>query len=135
MATRVAVSNARVSTPEKAREQGVFRAVERGEADGTLMPWEFLKSAHSDWLRDNKIAIVTRYVRRPIAERPDVRSVYGLAETTEQANVLKVHHNRAFLQGAIGDTEIELTLETKGADHVEALTRALAGKGYAVVRR
>jgi tripartite-type tricarboxylate transporter receptor subunit TctC len=65
-------------------------AVERGEADGTLMPWEFLKSAHADWLRNNKIAIVTRYVRRPIPERPDVRSVYDLAETTEQANVLRL---------------------------------------------
>jgi tripartite-type tricarboxylate transporter receptor subunit TctC len=65
-------------------------AVERGEADGTLMPWEFLKSAHADWLRDNKITIVTRYVRRPIPERPDVRSVYDLAETTEQANVLRL---------------------------------------------
>ena len=57
-------------------------AVERGEADGTLMPWEFLKSAHADWLRDNKITIVARYVRRPIPERPDVRSIYDLAETT-----------------------------------------------------
>src|SRR5262245_57517919 len=50
-------------------------AVERGEADGTLMPWEFLKSAHADWVRDGKISIVTRFVRRPIPERPDVRSV------------------------------------------------------------
>ena len=65
-------------------------AVERGEADGTLMPWEFLKSAHADWVRDGKINIVTIYVRRPIAERPDVRSVYELAETTEQSNVLKL---------------------------------------------
>jgi tripartite-type tricarboxylate transporter receptor subunit TctC len=65
-------------------------AVERGEADGTLMPWEFLKSAHADWLRDNKITIVARYVRRPIPERPDVRSIYDLAETTEQANVLRL---------------------------------------------
>jgi tripartite-type tricarboxylate transporter receptor subunit TctC len=65
-------------------------AVERGEADGTLMPWEFLKSAHADWVRDKKIAIVTRYVRRPIAERPEVRSVYDLAETTEQGNVLRL---------------------------------------------
>jgi tripartite-type tricarboxylate transporter receptor subunit TctC len=65
-------------------------AVERGEADGTLMPWEFLKSAHADWVREGKINIVTRYVRRPIPERPDVRSVYDLAETTEQANVLKL---------------------------------------------
>jgi len=65
-------------------------AVERGEADGTLMPWEFLKSAHADWVRDNKISIVTIFVRRPIAERPDVRPVYDLAETTEQANVLRL---------------------------------------------
>jgi len=65
-------------------------AVERGEADGTLMPWEFLKSAHADWIRDGKISIVTRYVRRPITERPEVRSVYELAETTEQANVLRL---------------------------------------------
>jgi tripartite-type tricarboxylate transporter receptor subunit TctC len=65
-------------------------AVERGEADGTLMPWEFLKSAHADWVRDGKISIVTRFVRRPIPERPDVRSVYELAETTEQTNVLRL---------------------------------------------
>jgi hypothetical protein len=63
-------------------------AVERGEAEGTLMPWEFLKSAHADWIRDGKISIVARYVRRAIPERPDVRSVYDLAETTEQRNVL-----------------------------------------------
>ncbi|MCC6889581.1 MAG: hypothetical protein IT536_13690 [Hyphomicrobiales bacterium] len=65
-------------------------AVERGEADGTLMPWEFLKSARADWVRDNKINIVARYVRRPIAERPEVPSVYDLAETDEQRNVLKL---------------------------------------------
>src|SRR5262249_9585185 len=63
-------------------------AVERGEADGTLMPWEFLKSAHADWLRDRKISIVARYVRHPIPERPDVRSVFDLAETEEQRSVL-----------------------------------------------
>ena len=65
-------------------------AVERGEADGTLMPWEFLKSAHADWVRDKKISIVARYVRRAIPERPEVRSVYDLADTDEQRNVLKL---------------------------------------------
>ena len=65
-------------------------AVERGEADGTLMPWEFLKSAHANWVQENKIQLIATYVRRPIAERPDVRSVYDLAETTEQLNVLKL---------------------------------------------
>jgi tripartite-type tricarboxylate transporter receptor subunit TctC len=65
-------------------------AVERGEADGTLMPWEFLQSAHADWIRDGKISIVARYVRRPIPMRPDVRSVYELAETEEQRSVLNL---------------------------------------------
>src|SRR5262245_8942235 len=75
---------------ERSSSSSAALAVERGEADGTLMPWEFLKSAHADWVRDGKISIVTRYVRRPIPERPDVRSVYDLAETTEQANVLRL---------------------------------------------
>ena len=65
-------------------------AVERGEADGTLMPWEFLKSAHANWVQENKIRLIATYVRRPISERPELRSVYDLAETTEQLNVLKL---------------------------------------------
>jgi len=49
--------------------------------------------------------------------------------------VLEVHHNRAFLRGPIGDTELELTLETRGAAHVEELCAALAAQGYEVARR
>jgi tripartite-type tricarboxylate transporter receptor subunit TctC len=63
-------------------------AVERGEADGTLMPWEYIKSAHSDWLTGNKISLVAIYVRRPIPEHPEVHSIYDLAETPEQRGVL-----------------------------------------------
>ena len=65
-------------------------AVERGEADGTLMPWEFLKSAHADWIDQGKISLVARYVRDPIRERPDVPSVYDLAQTSEQRNILNL---------------------------------------------
>jgi tripartite-type tricarboxylate transporter receptor subunit TctC len=65
-------------------------AVERGEADGTLMPWEFLKAAHADWINAGKISIVARYVRHPIAERPEVPSVYDLAQTSEQRSVLNL---------------------------------------------
>jgi hypothetical protein len=65
-------------------------AVERGEADGTLMPWEFLKSAHADWLNERKITLVARYVRRRIVEHPEVGSVYDLAQTTEQREVINL---------------------------------------------
>jgi tripartite-type tricarboxylate transporter receptor subunit TctC len=65
-------------------------AVERGEAEGTLMPWEFIKSAHADWLRDGKITIVATYTRHPIPGRPDVGSVFELAQTPEQRSVLNL---------------------------------------------
>ena len=54
------------------------------------MPWEFLKSVHADWIKDGKISLVAIYVRRPIPERPDVRSIYDLAETAEQRSVLSL---------------------------------------------
>ncbi len=52
-----------------------------------------------------------------------------------RANVLEVHHNRAFLRGPIGDTELELTLETRGPSHVAELTAALSAQGYEVAQR
>lgn len=70
-----------------------------------------------------------------VPDRPGMLAGVLATVAAEQANVLEVHHNRAFLQGAIGDTEVELTLETKGPEHVEQLSRALAARGYAVVRR
>jgi threonine dehydratase len=70
-----------------------------------------------------------------VPDRPGMLAGVLAAVAAERANVLEVHHNRAFLQGAIGDTEIDLTLETRGPEHIDALLAALKGKGYAVVRR
>jgi tripartite-type tricarboxylate transporter receptor subunit TctC len=65
-------------------------AVERGEADGTLMPWEFLAAAHADWIDEGKISLVARFVRHPIPERPEVPSVFDLAQTQEQRDILNL---------------------------------------------
>ena len=70
-----------------------------------------------------------------VPDRPGMLAALLQNVAAERANVLEVHHNRAFMTGPIGDTEIELTLETKGPEHVETLVAALAAKGYAVVRR
>jgi threonine dehydratase len=70
-----------------------------------------------------------------VPDRPGMLAGVLAAVAGERANVLEVHHNRAFLQGAIGDTEIDLTLETRGTGHIDSLIAALKGKGYAVVRR
>jgi threonine dehydratase len=70
-----------------------------------------------------------------VPDRPGTLAGVLNTVAAERGNVLEVHHNRAFMQGPIGDTEIELTLETKGPAHVDQLVRALGARGYAVVQR
>ena len=49
-----------------------------------------------------------------------------------RANVLEVHHERAFAAGPVGTTAVRLTLETRGRDHVEEVIERLDGEGFAV---
>jgi threonine dehydratase len=48
-----------------------------------------------------------------------------------RANVIEVHHSRAFSE-RFGDTTLLLTLETRGPEHVEEILAALRGEGYRV---
>jgi threonine dehydratase len=48
-----------------------------------------------------------------------------------RANVIEVHHTRAFAY-RFGDTTLQLTLETRGPEHVEEILRALRERGYLV---
>jgi len=50
-----------------------------------------------------------------------------------RANVIEVHHTRAFVS-KIGDTTLQLTLETRGPEHVEEILAALRAAGYTVER-
>jgi threonine dehydratase len=52
---------------------------------------------------------------------------------SHRANVIEVHHSRAF-SDRLGDTVLQLTLETRGRDHVEEILRALRERGYQVRR-
>jgi threonine dehydratase len=48
-----------------------------------------------------------------------------------RANVIEVHHTRAFAT-RFGDTTLQLTLETRGPDHVDEILKALRERGYQV---
>ena len=50
-----------------------------------------------------------------------------------RANVIEVHHTRAFSH-RFGDTVLQLTLETRGPDHVAEILTALRERGYQVER-
>ncbi len=45
------------------------------------------------------------------------------------ANVLEVHHERVSQRLALADTEVDLVLETRGFDHIEALMASLSAAG------
>ncbi len=48
----------------------------------------------------------------------------------QSANVLEVYHNRSFLPASMGKTYLDVTLETRGPEHVEAIIAALEEQGY-----
>lgn len=50
----------------------------------------------------------------------------------QQANVVEIHHDRTFSDIELGETAIELVLETKGFDHVQEVRTALEKAGYRV---
>jgi threonine dehydratase len=47
-----------------------------------------------------------------------------------RANILEVFHNRAFSRVDLGETAVDVTLETRGADHIAELMRLLGEGGY-----
>ena len=49
-----------------------------------------------------------------------------------QASILDIHQKRTFNLADVRETEIELTLETRGPQQIEALVKAIAAKGYEV---
>lgn len=63
----------------------------------------------------------------------------GLARLTgivaeQLANVIEIHHDRAFGRAAVGETEVEMTLETRGHDHIQAIRDKLVEAGYTIVQ-
>jgi threonine dehydratase len=50
------------------------------------------------------------------------------------ANVIEIAHDRAHFGANLGDTVLDVTLETRGREHVDELTASLAAEGYAPER-
>ena len=67
-----------------------------------------------------------------ISDRPG--SLARLAQRVADlgANILQISHSRGFGEMAIGETEVELILETAGADHIERLSAALSADQFKI---
>jgi threonine dehydratase len=74
-----------------------------------------------------------RLVRVSIAllDKPGQLAITSGIIAACRANVVEVHHTRAFAS-RVGGTTLQLTLETRGPEHVEEILAALRREGYAV---
>jgi threonine dehydratase len=82
------------------------------------------------------LTVAGRYlvIRTRIPDRPG-----GLVEllelvAAERGNVVSVEHHREGMSIHVGETEVELTVVTRNADHCAELCRALETRGYALER-
>ena len=74
-----------------------------------------------------------RLVRIAVAlqDKPGQLARVSAIVAQHRANVIEVHHSRAFAS-RLGDTTLQLTLETRGLEHVQELLQALRERGYTV---
>lgn len=70
-------------------------------------------------------------LRVRLRDRPGALARLTALVAEARANVLRIEHDRAFSRAPVGDTEVELTLETSGPPQIEAIKRHLAEAGYA----
>jgi threonine dehydratase len=67
-----------------------------------------------------------------LSDRPGALARLCAVVAAERANVLDIGHDRAFSGAAIGETEVVLTLETSGREHIVAVVAAVRAAGYNV---
>jgi threonine dehydratase len=71
-------------------------------------------------------------LRVRLRDRPGTLAGLTAIVARTRANVLRIEHDRAFSRAPVGDSEVELTLETSGADQIAVIKRELGEAGYAV---
>jgi threonine dehydratase len=68
-----------------------------------------------------------------LRDRPGALARLTALVAEERANVVHIEHDRAFARWSeIGETEVAITLETSGRDHIDRLLARLRGAGYRV---
>ena len=66
-------------------------ALQRGEVEGVHWNWEGTSSTiMGQWLKDGQVRIVTHYAEQRLPELPDIPSIYEIAKTAEQRQVLRL---------------------------------------------
>lgn len=70
-------------------------------------------------------------LRVRLRDRPGALAALTAIVARARANVLGIEHDRAFARAPLGDSAVELTLETSGPEQIETIKHQLATEGYA----
>jgi len=69
-----------------------------------------------------------------LPDRPGSLARFTSVLAEKRANIIEIYHNRAFSRTlSLGETFVEVTLETRGNEHIAELKKTLNERGYAVV--
>ncbi|MDX9753191.1 MAG: threonine ammonia-lyase [bacterium] len=71
-------------------------------------------------------------LRVELLDTPGQLAIVSNHVARHQANVLEVYHNRSFMNAAMGKTFLDITLETRGKDHLNQVIHSLQTEGYTV---
>jgi len=79
-------------------------------------------------VKDGRLARFSVLLR----DRPGALARLTAVVAEARANVLQIHHDRAFSAARVGESQVELTLETSGRDQIDAIKRHLTDAGYTI---
>ena len=65
-------------------------AMERGEVEMVLKPWEGVKSGNADWLRDRKINLIVQYGVNRHPDLPDLPTIVEVMDSAEQKQIMRL---------------------------------------------
>ncbi|HWF66501.1 MAG TPA: threonine ammonia-lyase [Acidobacteriaceae bacterium] len=69
-------------------------------------------------------------IRVRLTDRPGALHQLTRILRDQQANIVETLHNRSYYGVSLGDTAIDLTLETRGDEHIAAISKALEAANY-----
>jgi threonine dehydratase len=73
-------------------------------------------------------------IRVHLQDRPGALLALIQILARERANIVEILHNRAYYGVSLGQTVIDVTLETRGASHIAAISHALHEAGFGFAR-
>jgi threonine dehydratase len=96
--------------------------VSGGNIDVTLLA----KIIERGLVKDGRLLCVRVYLQ----DRPGALQALTQILAHERANIVETLHNRAYYGVSLGETVIDVTLETRGATHITAISHALREGGF-----